>query len=128
MSERKWTTECRAQITLPDDRSRQTPRRSAAAGRLQERGPKWVISGPGEASSTCPLLPRKQTLRGAIGMSSLCQKPASGLLYSIISSASNCIEIGASMPSALAVLRSISSSNFVASWTGRSGGHSSGAN
>jgi len=38
--------------------------------------------------------------------------------YSITSSASNCIEVGTSMPSAMAVLRLITNSNFVGCKTG----------
>src|SRR5262249_10028786 len=42
--------------------------------------------------------------------------------HSITSSASNCIELGTTRPSALAVFRLITSSNFVGCRTGRSAG------
>ena len=44
--------------------------------------------------------------------------------YSMTSSASNCIELGTSMPSALAVCRLMTNSNFVDCTTGRSAGFS----
>ncbi len=43
--------------------------------------------------------------------------------YSITSSASNCIETGTSMPSALAVFKLMIGSNLVGRSTGRSAGH-----
>ena len=59
-------------------------------------------------------------------MSALCQKRTFALqqnpAYSITSSASNWIELGTSRPSALAVCRLMTNSNFVDSKTGRSAG------
>src|SRR5262249_28048058 len=52
-----------------------------------------------------------------------CDEVAAGA-HSMTSSASNCIDTGTSMPSALAVFMLITSSNFVGCRTGRSAGFS----
>src|SRR6516162_1616519 len=44
--------------------------------------------------------------------------------YSMTSSASNCIDVGTSRPRVFAVLRLMTSSNFVGAWIGRSAGFS----
>ena len=74
----------------------------------------------------CPLYPRKRTSSDAMGMSALCHKLTFALQhhYSITSSANARSFSGTSSPSALAVLRLITSSTFVACSTGNSAGFS----
>jgi len=79
------------------------------------------------ASAQCPLYPRKRTFVDRVGMSAMCQKRTSRAAvetgdYSITSSASTRRLCGTSIPRALAVLRLITSSNFVGSSTGMSRG------
>src|SRR5262245_59521526 len=52
------------------------------------------------------------------------QRDEFAALHSITSSASNCIELGTSMPSALAVCRLITNSNLLDCTTGKSAGFS----
>src|SRR5262249_32268614 len=84
--------------------------------------PLWVRSGHHPLFSRCPLCPRKPTKGRHVGMSALCQKRTNALqqmtTYSITSSASNWIEFGTSMPSALAVRRLMTYSNLVVCNTG----------
>src|SRR5262249_44171104 len=64
-----------------------------------------------------PLYPQKRTSRRVIGMSALCQKRTRALQqknhYSMTSSASCCRSDGRLRPSALAVLKLITSSNLL---------------
>jgi hypothetical protein len=69
-------------------------------------------------------LPQKQTFVAATGMSALCHKRTLGH-YSITSSAAVISDCGITSPSAVAVLRVITSSYLVGVWTGRSTGFSS---
>jgi hypothetical protein len=76
--------------------------------------------------ASCPLYPRKRTSELSRAMSALCQKETfrrgEERRYSITSSASNRIELGTSMPRALAVFRLMRNSNLVDCRTGRSAG------
>jgi hypothetical protein len=62
--------------------------------------------------------------RGHSRAAAKCQERSLAAGHSITSSASNCIELGIARPSALAVLRLMTSSNLVACTTGRSAGFS----
>ena len=82
--------------------------------------PLWVKSGHRRTSNQCPH-PQKRTLELSCGMSALCQKRTSDT-YSITSSAIAMTPGGIVSPSALAVLRLITSSNVVGWIIGRSAG------
>jgi len=88
--------------------------------------PLWIISGHWGTSKRCPLYPQKRTFVAATGTSALCQKrtraPQQKHHYSMTSSASCCRSDGKLRPSALAVLKLITSSNLL----GRSMGSSLG--
>jgi hypothetical protein len=79
------------------------------------------------ASKCFPLCPRKRTSARArrhvreVPYAAVSNR-SKAALYSITSSARSRIEIGTSMPRALAVLKLITSSNFVGSSTGKSAG------
>jgi len=83
-----------------------------------------VISGNAQSDRLTSAFPQKRTSASGQGMSALCHKQTSAALHSITSSARASSVGGTSMPSALAVLRLITSSYLVGDWTGRSAGFS----
>jgi hypothetical protein len=87
-----------------------------------------VMNCPKGTSALGPLIPQHQTFAGASRTAVSCQFRTHALQqidsYSITSSANICIEIGTSIPSALAVFMLMISSNLVGCITGRSAGFS----
>jgi hypothetical protein len=81
--------------------------------------PLWVISRHVQCTNPCPLYSQKQTCAVQLGMSAMGQKRTSAV-YSITSSARPISVFGTLRPSALAVLRLITSSYLVGACTGRS--------
>src|SRR5262249_41003516 len=83
--------------------------------------PHWVISGHMQCTNPCPLYPRKRTCAVQLGMSAMGQKRTSPH-YSITWSA-RAINAGDKlMPSAFAVFKLTTSSNFVGCSIGKSAG------
>src|SRR5215471_10384946 len=80
---------------------------------------KLAVVGNGQPS---PLHPRKRTLLVRSRHVRFVPIADIARCYSITSSASNCRELGTSMPSALAVCRLMTNSNLVDCMTGRSAG------
>src|SRR5215471_14861302 len=79
--------------------------------------PLWVISGHMRRKTACPLYPRKRHKIATYG--NVRFGPAADMpIYSIISFARACSAGGTLRPSALAVLRLITSSNLTGVWTG----------
>ena len=93
--------------------------------RPHERSRSFLVS-EGSAAHHVRFAPKRGQIADVSGCPLLCQKRTFALqqnpAYSITSSASNWIELGTSRPSALAVCRSMTNSNFVDSKTGRSEG------
>src|SRR5262249_30338838 len=87
----------------------------------------WSKAETLDLSIKSPLYPRKRTNSGHLDMSALCQKRTFALQqisYSITSSARASTLSGTLRPSALAVLRLMTSSYLVGACTGRSAGFS----
>jgi hypothetical protein len=88
----------------------------------------WLLRSTVRMSASHPratesLRSSEMTLSAKTGREQLQHMPrAEGRVYSITSSAATCRDNGTVSPSAMAVLRLITSSNFVDCWTGRSMG------
>jgi hypothetical protein len=80
---------------------------------LFDGGPERVINGPWVVQQRLPLLPRERTSDHFRKVPIPDSCTAANVDQSLTSVASNCIELGTSMPSALAVLKLITNSNLV---------------
>src|SRR5262249_49285425 len=121
---RVWMASCGALDRAEARQARKTRKLILLTGQC----PLWVKSGHVHCTSPCPLYPRKRTLVLHKRMSALGQKRTHAAQqkdrYSITSSARPSRDNGISNPSSLAVFRLMTSSTFVACWTGKSAGFS----
>jgi hypothetical protein len=110
-------------VTAPEDAFCTTPRsRSSPDGRPRRHRPRSVRTPSGPRASFCSRVGRCLGSRGSPAGTTPADRAsfAGAFTYSITSSASICIEIGTSIPSALAVFMLMTSSNLVGTCTGSS--------